>query len=531
MNFRSAYLPYEQTAAFSAMVLDYIRQDKMLQPFYACAPDREGILRAIRQRQQGSLNRALLVEELQQQYLDTPVPAVQQNIERLLDENTFTVTTAHQPNIFTGHLYFVYKILHAIRLADDLKNSFPQYHFVPVYYMGSEDADLEELGQVTIGGETYHWRTSQHGAVGRMKVDKALRQLIDDMAGQLSIHPHGGGLVQLLKEVYTEGTRIETATFKLVNELFGRFGLVIFLPDNPRLKKIFNPIVEKELLQQFSHTAVAACVAALPAKYKVQAAGRDLNLFYLKDDMRERIEVSGENFAVANTRLVFTQEQLLAELEAFPDRFSANVILRPVFQEMLLPNVAFIGGGGEIAYWLELKKVFEAAGQPFPVLVLRNSFLLMEKTDAALQEKLGLTTAEIFGPENELLTQLVKRQSRLQLELTREKEDLRALYEQIRSVAANIDSTLLRHSDALKHQALKKIEVLEKKMLKAEKRKHEALQRQLHKLKTHLFPGGVLQERVENFMPYYAKWGSGFIDAILEASGGLEQQFCILQED
>jgi len=531
MNFTSTQTAYSKTGFFSKMLLDYLEQAKQLQLFYTHPVSVEGIGAAMENRKQFPTDRKLLVAELKKQYQNVAAPPkVEQNIDLLLSEKTFTITTAHQPNIFTGHLYFIYKILHAIKLAEFLKAEIPACDFVPVFYMGSEDADLEELGHVYINGVRHDWKTNQTGAVGRMKVDKALVKMLDVIGGEITVHPFGNDIISLMKNCYTEGATIEQATFKMVNELFCEYGLVILLPDNAALKRSFNPIIEKELVDQFSHKIVQETAAKFPKEYKVQASGRELNLFYLKDDLRERIGKSNAQYSIINTQYSFSQQEILKELDDHPERFSANVILRPVFQEMILPNIAFIGGGGEIAYWLELKKVFEAVKIPFPLLVLRNSFLIAENRHSAATKKLGFTIDGLFKPEQDLLNELVKRESSLQLNLDKEKKELAELYSKIRTTATSIDVTLEKHTAALYKRAFDKLEALEKKMLRAEKKKFEAQQRQLHKLKEQLFPHNSLQERTENFMPFYAKWGKEFIDVVYKSSLALEQEFVVLEE-
>jgi bacillithiol biosynthesis cysteine-adding enzyme BshC len=531
MQMVSTHLPYSNTRNFSTIVLDYINGQQELTPFYNYPVSVEGIKAAIDQRKQFGTDRELLVKAMQEQYKDIVLTDKQQSYLQLLgNENTFTVCTAHQPNIFTGHLYFIYKILHTVKLAESLSAQLPENNFVPVYYMGSEDADLEELGHIYLDGIKYEWKTEQKGAVGRMKVDKALVQLIDQLSGQLLVHAFGEEVVDLMKRCYQPGVSIEQATFKMVNELFAEYGLLVLLPDSRLLKNAFSNVIERELLEQFSHTAVQETVAAFPAKYKVQASGRELNLFYLTDGARERIESVNGQWSIVNTEVKFSREQILQELKEFPERFSPNVILRPVFQETILPNVAFIGGGGEIAYWLELKKVFEAAAVPYPMLVLRNSFLLVDEKSDALINKLQLSNEAIFQPEFDLMNMLVKRESGHQLSLQNEKLKLTELYGQLKEIAGKVDVTLSAHTAALHKKSLQRIEILEKKMLRAEKEKFEAQQRQLHKLKTQLFPNSNLQERVENFMLQYAKSGKAFIQSIYENSLSLEQEFVILTE-
>ena len=524
-------ISYEATGSFSKMVLDYVKGDEQLQPFYAQPVSVDGIQKTIEARKAFATDRKLLVDVLQK-YYTTTTPTVQQlqNIQLLANNNCFTVTTAHQPNIFTGHLYFIYKILHAIKLCEKLKTKMPENDFVPVYYMGSEDADLDELGHIYINGVKHEWKTNQTGAVGRMKVDKALVQMLDVIEGEVAVHPFGKDIIEQMRACYVAGTTIEAATFKLVNALFGEYGLIIFLPDDADYKKAFIPVVAKELKEKFSHSIVEAIADKFPKQYKVQASGRELNLFYLKDDRRDRIENAADHFKVVDTEISFTGPEIIKELETYPERFSANVILRPVFQEMILPNIAFIGGGGEIAYWLELKNVFAAVQIPFPVLVLRNSFLMAEKNHLLKVKSLGFDIADLFKPEPELLNILVKRDSLVQLSLEKEKQSIKDFYSELRKTAGAVDTTLQPHTEALEKQALKKVEALEKKMLRAEKKKFEAQQRQLHKLKSQLFPYDSLQERIENFMPFYAKWGKEFIGTLYNNSLTLEQDFVILTE-
>ncbi len=531
MNCTSTLVTYQQTGFFSKIVLDYIKGEAPLKPFYQHLVSVEGIKAAIAERKKYPTDRKLLVAELQKQYAGIELSAKQQfNIKQLSNANTFTITTAHQPNIFTGHLYFIYKILHSVKLAEFCKTAIPENNFVPVFYMGSEDADLEELGHIFINGVKHEWKTKQTGAVGRMKVDKALIKILDAIGNEITVHPFGKEIIEQMKGCYIEGTTIEQATFKLINHLFAAYGLIVFLPDNAVLKKAFVPVVEKELTEGFSHKLVAETVNEFPKAYKVQASGRELNLFYLKEDTRERIEKTNDQWSIVNSKIKFSEPEILAELKNNPERFSPNVILRPVFQEMLLPNIAFIGGGGEIAYWLQLQKVFNAVNVPFPVLVLRNSFMLVEKNYDLLVNKLGFKVNDLFKPEHELLGELVKRDSVVSLSLAKEKQAIHEFYSQLKNTVSAVDVTLLRHTEALQKLALNKMEALEKKMLRAEKKKFEAQQRQLHKLKTELFPNNSLQERIENIMPFYAKWGNDFIAAVYKNSLALEQEFVILEE-
>lgn len=523
------HLSYQQTGYFSKLVADYVSGNEQLQNFYKHSINIDGIKAAITARQAFKTNRELLVDALTNQYQNIALTDKQiVNLEALKSDTTFTITTAHQPNIFTGPLYFIYKIIHAIKLADELQKELPKYNFVPVYYMGSEDADLDELGYINLGGEKLVWNTKQTGAVGRMLVDKALLQIITSIQGQIGIHPFGNDLIAIFNQCYTLGKTIQQATLELVNTLFADYGLLVVVPDNAALKASFNNVVTKEITEQFSHKAVAETIAQLSQHYKVQAGGRELNLFYLINDKRERIEFDSLKFRVQSLGLEFSEDEILKELQNHPERFSANVILRGVFQETILPNIAFIGGGGELAYWLELQKVFEAANVPYPMLILRNSLLFVTDEQVLRIEKLDFAVEDFFKESFDLINTLVRKNSGKQLDITTQIETIKTLYQHIRLKAVNVDRTLMNHTEALQTKALKPLYELEKKMLRAEKKRYEAQQRQIEKLKTELFPNNSLQERVDNFSYFFAKYGKDWLQTIYNQSLTLEQQFTVV---
>ena len=545
MDWIPTQLSYQQTGKFSKIITDYLDQAGALTPFYTHPVSVEGIRAAMQARQQAPVDREALVSALKEQYKVAGLSSdnasgnagsngdqsslVQQNIDSLLDTNTFTVCTAHQPALFTGTLYFIYKILHTIRLAESLREQWPEFRFVPVFYMGSEDADLEELGKIYLDNEKLVWDTRQKGAVGRMK-PTGLEKIMDRIEGEFSVRPFGKELVSILKDAYNKSPDIQTATFRLIHSLFARYGLVVLIPDPGSLKRSMIPVFEQDLLQQTPSAVVDRTIQELSMRYKVQANPRPINLFYLKDDLRGRIERVGDVYKVHESSLVFTESEIIAELHQYPERFSPNVILRGLYQETILPNIAFIGGGGETAYWLELKILFEHYKVPFPMLILRNSFLLIEKEWGHKMERAGLSVAEIFKPGEELINDLVKRSSALQLDLTGEIAEANAYYERIEAIARAVDQTMVQHVESLHARALRPLRELEKKLLKAEKRKFTDLQRQIGVFKSVLFPLNGLQERIDNFMPWYASRGPEFIDDIYKHSLTLEQQFVVLVE-
>jgi bacillithiol biosynthesis cysteine-adding enzyme BshC len=531
MDCISARLPYRQASYFTRIILDYLDHAEGLKPFYEHQPSLVGLQKAIDNRKDFA-NRAVLVDQLKKQYHNVGSKgATQKNLEALLSQNTFTITTAHQPNIFTGPLYFIYKILHAIKLAEYCKVSMPQYDFVPMYFMGSEDADLAELGHFYLGGQRIEWKTNQTGAVGRMKVDKEFMKIIESIGGQLAVLPSGHEVISLIKNCYQEGMLIQDATFRLVDALFGDYGVIVLIPDNAALKKLGAGFFRDDLVNETASGIVEQTASRLQAAgYSLQVNPREINLFYLKDGMRERIVRVKDKFVTHDSRITFDQKEILAELNDHPERFSPNVILRGIFQETILPNLVYIGGGGEIAYWLQLKDLFENYKISFPILLLRNSFLIVERKWQEKINKLGFAVEDFFLPEQELANRLVARETKNEIKLNGNFTDAEKLFESVKKQALAVDVTLARHVDALKTQSIYRLQELEKKMLRAEKRKFTDQQRQIHNIKENLFPNNGLQERVDNFMYYYSKWGRDFIRQVLHHSLNLEQEFVILSE-
>ncbi|TAH03995.1 MAG: bacillithiol biosynthesis cysteine-adding enzyme BshC [Sphingobacteriales bacterium] len=531
MKVTATRLSYGATGYFSKLVNDYLQQDTNLRSFYQHTPNWQGIEDAIAARKEYGTNNAVLVQALKEQYAALPASeAVNKAINQLALPNTFTITTAHQPAIFTGTLYFIYKILHAIKMAAAAKEKWPAYNFVPVYYMGSEDADLDELGNIWLSGDTISWDTKQTGAVGRMNT-KGLDKIIHRIEGELSVQPYGNELVQLLKDCYLQNnTTVQAATLQLLHQLFQQYGLVVLIPDNPALKALAKNVFEEELFNNRSAAIVEKTIERLSPQYKVQAQPRAINLFYLKDAIRNRIEKAGDDFVVVDTDIRFTTAALKEELAQHPERFSPNVILRGLFQEMILPNIAFIGGGGELAYWLEFKDLFAHYKVNLPVLLLRNSFLVIEKKWTDKISKLALHDEQVFLPATQLLTNLVKQNSNGKLSLQNELTQAAAFYNSLQQKAVAVDATLQKHIAALEAKATKPLQQLQQKLLRSEKRKYENEQRQLELIKNALFPKNSLQERVENFMPFYAKHGPAFIQMLYNFSLTTEQEFVVLKE-
>ncbi|WP_242921285.1 bacillithiol biosynthesis cysteine-adding enzyme BshC [Pontibacter liquoris] len=519
---KSTKVEYAATGAFSQTISDYLCCSPQLQPFYNHFPTLQAFEAQLKEKTFSDAQRQTLHQALQQQYtsLAGVNPAVQQNIDLLLQPNTFTVTTGHQLNIFTGPLYFVYKIITAINTCRQLQQQYPGYNFVPVYWMATEDHDFAEINHFSLFGKTYTWHTDQKGAVGRFK--------LNDMEPLLAELPEA---YPVFEEAYRNSQNLADATRAITHALFGEYGLVSIDGDHPELKKALTPVVEKELTEQLSHKLVGEASAALEERgYKPQVYSREINLFYLADSLRERIVLEDGKYKVLNTDLIYTLEEIRQEAQQHPERFSPNVILRPLYEELVLPNLAYIGGGAEVAYWFQLKQLFAAWQVAFPLLMLRNSALYITRGNASRMHKLGLQPQELFQDYQELKKHLSQQLHEEEISLETERQSIAAAFKEVEKLAHSIDPTLVKAVAAEEQKAHNALQLLEKKLSKARDSKHEQTFKQLENLKDKLFPNGSLQERQDNLLTYQTN-NPDFIPALVAAFDPLEFKFTILEEE
>lgn len=337
------HIPFQETGYFSNLIGDYLDKNENLNEFYGNFPDLNGFKNQIALKKQvfKSDSRKILIESLQKQYNSVETTSLtKSNIQLLESENSFTITTGHQLNIFTGPLYFLYKIVATINLAKKLTTEFPETNFVPVYWMATEDHDFEEINYFNFQGKKVVWDKESSGAVGRLNTE-GFEAVFKAYSNQLGNSINENFIKNLFQKAYLKHTNLTDATKYLVNELFGEYGLVIIDGDDVELKEQFSPIVKDELLKNTSFNFVSNTSEKLGVNYSIQVNPREINLFYLKENLRERIVFENNNFKINNTNIVFSEEEILKELSRYPERFSPNVIMRPLYQETILPNLCY----------------------------------------------------------------------------------------------------------------------------------------------------------------------------------------------
>jgi bacillithiol biosynthesis cysteine-adding enzyme BshC len=509
-----------ETQAFSPFFIDYIQQKNTLSPFYHRFPAIENFGDQIVEKAASfsDNHRDVLVNVLKKQYETiSNSPEVEKNIARLGDRKTFTVTTGHQLNIFTGPLYFIFKIVTVINTCAKLKQHYPDYDFVPVYWMASEDHDYEEIKYFKLYGKKYVWETNQSGAVGRF-LTNGLSALANEVPGETSI----------FREAYAKHKTLSAAVRHYVNALFGRNGLIVLDADDRELKKQFSKIISQDVLVNSNKKIVDETNSSLEGLgYKTQIFCRDINFFYLTEGLRSRIEKTNGTYNILDSNLSFSEAEIKKLITEEPDKFSPNVILRPLYQEMILPNLAYVGGPAEVIYWLQLKGVFDQVSIPFPIIMPRNFGMIVDHEVGRKLAKTGLDFREIFEEKNYLFNHWVLKHSPRNLTIGQERSELAKIFELLRKRAESIDSTLSPFVGAEGKRSLDSLEKIERKFIRAEKRLHADKLRQIEAVKDALFPNGSLQERTENFLNFYQR-DPQFLQRLIESFDPFDFRFHIL---
>lgn len=527
---RKTLIPFPNVPQLSKTDVAYAAEDVRLRPFYAHTPGLQAFPEVIAAKKQQTLHRTAVVEVLQEQYaaLESKAP-VSDNIAALNDDAVFTVVTAHQPAILLGPLYFLYKAISTIRLATAVQ-AHTGHRIVPVFVLGSEDHDLEELNHIRLFGKEIVWELPQTGAVGSMDT-ASLTSFLQEVRTVMGAGANAQALFARIERAYTQMPTIAAATRALLHDLLGDYGLLVLDMNHPALKRLFLPVLRAELLEQPSIQGVRSDADRLSALgFKPQATPRDINLFYLRPGLRARIVPENDAYRVLDTDYRFTRAALLQELEQHPEHFSPNVVLRPLYQEWILPNLAYVGGGGELAYWLERKSLFAHFQVPFPMLVRRHSCLWADRDAVKKTIRFNLPLSRFFEEPDALVRSYVKSNTDATVHLKGELAALKNIYQGIAQKAAAIDITLEKSVRADELKALSMIEQWESRLLRAEKQRHEVALNQIRALREKLFPGGSLQERQEHFIPFLMKYGNGFTDTLLQAFVPFEAGFVLLED-
>ncbi|SHK45327.1 bacillithiol biosynthesis cysteine-adding enzyme BshC [Maribacter aquivivus] len=528
-------LPLEKTGYFSKLICDYVAKNTKLKPLYNRFPDVNGFKGQIEEKGKHftQAQRDVLHSSMQNQYKNTDTSkGTAANIDLLKEKNTFTIVTGHQLNLFTGPLYFLYKIISTINLTKQLKKEYPDSNFVPIYWMATEDHDFDEINYFNFKGLKFQWNKEASGAVGHLPT-KGLEEVFTLYSKTIGDSNNAKRLKNLFENAYLKHDNLTNATRFLTNEIFKDYGLVIVDGDDVDLKKTLIPYMKKDIFEQTAFKKVSETIKdieEISSDYPVQVNPREINYFYLKDGIRERIIESKEKYLVNETTISFTKEGLVEEMNAHPERFSPNVIARPLYQEVILPNLCYIGGGGEIAYWLELKAAFEAMNVPFPILLVRNSALIITEKQAEKLERMNISKSDIFLKQNSLINKKIREISNIDIDFSPQKKLLEEQFKDLYVLTEKTDKSFLGAVKAQEVKQKKGLDALEKRLLQAQKRKLKDHVVRMTELQNEIFPNQSLQERQLNFSEFYLAYGEDLVPMLFEALNPLDLSFTVITQ-
>jgi len=503
---------------FSSLIRDYLKQSNETSSFYKAFPSESNLILQAKEKLQVYQNRETTYLALKNQLAHLELsPKQMENLEKFRLSNTVTITTGHQLNLLTGPLYFFHKILQVLKSCEEMNQNHPEFNFIPIFWMATEDHDFEEINHFYFKNQKFTWEKQTKGAVGRLNLEE-IETVFQNFFQYLPDSANANSLKELIEKSYLNAENLTEATQKLVHQIFGEMGLLMIDGDDKNLKKLMIPAFEEDLLKNTAFKKVSETNENFVQKnYSVQVNPREINLFYLgKGNIRERIVCTNGFYEVLNSEIKFSKEEIIKELHSNPERFSPNVILRPLYQETILPNISYIGGSGEIAYWLQLKSFFDSQQVLFPLISVRNSLLFLTEKQHSKMEKLNLSYEDLLLPLYELVNRNVKENSDSEINFDVYESNLRKIFDELDTKATQTDVSFSKMVNAQRTKQLKGLERMKKRFLKAEKTKHSERVERIEILYSELFPNGNLQERITNFSEFWLEYGADFKEKIYQ---------------
>jgi bacillithiol synthase len=507
---------FERLKGFSALFNAYCTDFERVASFFATD------FRSADQRSEAAAraaahprDRKVLVEVLREQNARWGADDLTRSrIESLLDPESVAVVTGQQLGLFTGPLYTLLKSLSTLQLAERLAAETGR-PVVPVFWLEGEDHDFEEVASVSILRDneprtlTYRPEGSVSGPIGGHVLDAGIGEVIDGMAETLRETEFTAGLLASVREAYRPGETMADAFARFMRTLLPEAGLVLLCPADARLKRLAAPLFRREVAEApETRDRVRGVSELLAIDFHAQARPRDVNLFYLGNGSRERVELTEQGFGVGTGDPV-SETEILEMIDREPERFSPNVILRPLYQDTLLPTAAYVAGPGEIAYFAQLRPVYEWAGVPMPAVVPRATATLVERKVHRVLEKYDIAFETLQGGTDEVLSQVAeaRRDEGLDRAFADASGQMHEAMNRLRPEIERVERSLVNTAEATRAAIARELEKLETRARRADKRRHDELRDQIDKAVTNLFPEGALQERKLASLYFLNKYG------------------------
>ena len=524
------YINFSDIPGHQNLFLDYLYEFENVSDFYAYDfRNRDNYLKIFKNVTE---NRRALSSDIgsliSMQYSQlTPSELTEKNIKKLSDKKTLAIVTGQQLGILGGPLYTFYKIITVIKLSRFLSERYDDYNFVPVFWLGGDDHDFNEVNSIktidegnsllTIGYKDEIEEDESKQSVGFIKFDNSIHDFFDNLNNNLRDTEFKVPLLDELKKFYSEEKSFKDAFKELILKYFDDYGLIIFDPQEMEVKRLLKPIFKKEITDFRLHTEKLVHLSAkLEDLYHAQVKVKPVNLFLMVDEGRHLIEPVENEYRLRRKRKSFTQEQLLELLENEPEKFSPNVLLRPLCQDYLLPTAFYVGGPSEISYFAQVKPLYEFYDIIPPIIYPRSSATILENAIANILEKHSVVINDLFIDVDNIKKKIINAVEESSIDdmfdgLTNQVE---TAFDQLKEKLIDLDKTIAESSNRYRDKIFSSINELKSKAEKAQQKKYDVTLRQIDRAAINLFPNSNLQERELNFIYFANKYGDEFIKKI-----------------
>ncbi len=448
------------------------------------------------------------------------------NIHNLKQNQTCAVVTGQQVGLFSGPLYTIYKALTAVKLTEYL-NQNGQGSFVPIFWLAADDHDFAEINHINLLNKNNQLEKIQCDSFSpttKLPASKILlTQEINACVQQLNNLTHDSEfkdkIISHLSEAYEPDKSYVEAFGKWMTRLFKSYGLIFIDASHQGFKELGKSVFLKEIAENSPSTlcAIETSKKLKQAKYDCQIQLREgiLNLFFT-DPERLSIGIKEDGYIIKDTQQTYGRDELFALMENKPYLCSPNVLLRPIYQDSILPTVAYIGGPSEVAYFAQMKGIYDRFSIPMPIIYPRKSLTIIEHKIKSVLQKHNVNVQDFWHNFDQTIQTIIKKFIPQSIDnfFSTAASHLKQDFQSIKKEIVSIEPDLENSADLTLEKINQQFKYLEKKILKASKKQHEILIQQLHKMKNNLYPTNHLQERVLNIVPYLIKYGYPFIDKL-----------------
>lgn len=513
--------------AFTRLFVDYIGDYQKVRQFYGGNPQDENDWRhLLKQVSDRVIDRSRLTQILSRQNRDLHCGVKSlANIDLLRDDNCVVVVTGQQVGLFTGPMYTIYKAITAIKLSEKLANEYPDYSFVPIFWLAGEDHDFEEVSSVSFfnaAGELvkadykpeHKQEGLNQGAVGEIVFDESIEQLFKFVEDSLLPTEFKPKVLDLFKTAYQKGMTFNKAFVHLMNVLLEDSGLIFLDSNDAEIKRLLLPVFQRELAETpRSCQLVIDQSAILERQYHAQVKPRSINLFLFHEKGRYPIEPHPDGYFLKGTRQHFSKSELTKMLNQSPELFSPNVVLRPICQDTLLPTVAYVAGPAELAYFGQYGTLYKEFGIPQPIIYPRASATIVEERVEKVLDRFSLDAITLFGNLEFVKQQIAEQISDFKADgfFSSAAHAIDESLNELKTALQSIDPTLLPAFENTLGKIHTHLDVLKEKTIAAQKRQHEVSLRQIDKAASSLFPDSDFQERQLNVLYFLNKYGPEFV--------------------